>query len=1035
MRPVLRGLIICCMTVLMAELVPGYRLPFRTYTVDDGLPQSSILSMLQSRDGHIWFGTQNGVCRFNGIDFQLFTREEGISERRIFALLEDRRGQIWMGTQSDGLFRYDGRSWTTFRRPDGLPDDTVLALAEDLAGNIWIGTAAGACRYDGKAFTTFPLQPSGALRINSITAGPDGMVWFGTAGEGVFRFNGRDWRRLGIAEGIPFRSVRTVYAGRNGRTWIGGDQSGLVCLDTRGAIRYGEKDGLPPGTVVSVLEDREGQIWAGTVSSGAACFDGTHWSRISVTEGLANSNMMSLLQDREGNIWFGTLGGASLLGSTKFTVFTRDDGLPDNAVWGIAEDGAGDLWVAANSGGPVIMRHDSFVPVPGIPGWIKQGGLRCLFRDSRERMWLGTNQGLAMREDGRWRRFSADEGLTAALIYCVLEDRSGLIWCGAATGIYWYDGRVWHQVRDAAARNTGAVTAGCQLQDGSLWFGTVGSILRLQNGAWSVLTPPGLTGADAILHIFQEEDGQIWVASFGSGIFNFNGRAWTQYTTRQGLSNNNCYFILKDGSYYYIGTNKGLNRFDGRNFKIFTIRDGLASSELNHGAVFRDRSGRIWLGTVAGLTRYDLKKEQFNGVPPLISLRSVKSQNRILSKPGERSLSHDQNHIRFEYLGISMTAPRDVTYRYRLIGMSPDWITTSQRAVTFPFLPPGDYRFELEAANADLVWSKEKVLYAFSINPPFWQTNWFRGSLVLLLGLCLFGVRKLELRHIRQRQTELESMVSARTRELEQKTSLLEDSNRRLQELDSLKSNFLSTVSHELRTPLTSIRAFSEILMDELTPGENQQNRFAGIINEESERLTRLINDLLDLSRIEAGRQVWHMRPLDIRRVIERSLEVVSALALKNGLSVETMIMEPLPRLNGDEDRLVQVMTNLLGNAIKFTGAGGRITVTAQVARQGVADWVFVTVADTGEGMEKEHLGKIFHKFYQVDDSATRKRGGTGLGLAICHEIIQSHGGKIEVESEVGGGSRFTFQLPLTDEPESGRMATPGLAGHASSNS
>jgi signal transduction histidine kinase len=262
----------------------------------------------------------------------------------------------------------------------------------------------------------------------------------------------------------------------------------------------------------------------------------------------------------------------------------------------------------------------------------------------------------------------------------------------------------------------------------------------------------------------------------------------------------------------------------------------------------------------------------------------------------------------------------------------------------------------------------------------------------------------------------LKQLVAARTQELEIKAGELEESNSRLKELDRLKSNFLSTVSHELRTPLTSIRAFSELLIDNAGEEPETRHRFMTIIHTESERLTRLIDDLLDLARIESGRLPWVMQSVNIREIVDQSVQNVVSLSQSQNLKIMVNLPSELPEIRGDVDRLLQVMTNLLGNAIKFTPAGGIIRITGAVRRDPPPGSLEISVSDTGAGIAPEHIENIFQKFFQADSTLTRQKGGSGLGLAISEEILKNHGGRIWVESEPGCGSRFTFSLPLAGE-------------------
>jgi signal transduction histidine kinase/DNA-binding response OmpR family regulator len=303
---------------------------------------------------------------------------------------------------------------------------------------------------------------------------------------------------------------------------------------------------------------------------------------------------------------------------------------------------------------------------------------------------------------------------------------------------------------------------------------------------------------------------------------------------------------------------------------------------------------------------------------------------------------------------------------------------------------------------------------------------------------------------LKQSREKLEEFNRELEQKVQERTGELQEANRKLTELDELKSNFLSTVSHELRTPLTSIKAFAEILLDNQGEDRDTQLRFLQIINTESERLSRLISDLLDLSKIESGAVRWKMEPLDPRDIVEKSLESLSLLAAQKVIQIRHDVPPEVPRIHGDHDRLVQVVTNLVSNALKFTNEGGSIDISIKtVARDdgqyreiplgeaGLADFVQVAVRDTGIGVPREHLTAVFDKFHQVDSAVTRRRGGgTGLGLAICKEIVEHHQGSIWAKSEVGQGSTFYFALPcarafraLRAEAASQRAPAAALSG------
>ncbi len=1015
--------------LLFFAAVSGLRavqIPLQRYSVDDGLPQSTIFSALQDRQGYMWFGTQNGLCRFNGFEFTAYSYEKDrVSEGRIYGLYEDREGHIWAGAQADGLFRFDGKGWKQFTTQDGLPSNAFRGFFP-LPGGDFVASMAGGLVYrDGERFAAyqFPLELQDRTILN-LAVDSNRHAWFNTPDEGILKYDGKSLQKIIGVQDLPKALILRILPDSKGRVWIATNGQGLWVWDGQRTEPVKVAGPSPlDAYVLALYEDREGNVWVGTLA-GLSQYSERGWVHLTERDGLPNNAVQVIRQDREGNIWIGTGGGLAKLTSLKFRSFTAREGLPDNLVWGVHQDADGRILMGLNRGGLMEFDGRQWRKMETLPV-LDNAAIRAIFLDSRGRLWVGHAGGIAVRTGGRWADSSQELGGARPAVFSILEDRGGRIWFSTGAGVLVYDGSSWKQIRKKDGLPGNETHCLFRDREGRIWVGTSSGAGVWDGTSWKAFSVRDGLSHNYIMGITQDEQGHFWFATFGGGICHWDGRKWQVFDARKGLANNYCYFVIPDRDFVYVGTNKGLSRFDGRQFKIYTARDGLPASEMNQGAAFRDRDGYFWFGTCGGVVQFDPRLDRPNPVAPPVFISRVDVFDNPAGLGQPLQFRHFQNFLRFDFFGISLTSPQGVRYRYRLEGVDENWVETSLRSVSYVKLPPGDYTFAVNACNAESVWNRNPAVLSFTILPPFWATWWFRVALLTSLVLALVAYRWYETRSIRERNLMLKQLVQARTRELEAKTQELQESNQRLEELDKLKTNFLSTVSHELRTPLTSIRAFSEILLDNPREAEENRTRFVKIINDESERLTRLIEDLLDLSRIQSGKQKWVMRPLRFADVAESSMESIIGLATEKNLRVRTHLPSDLPVIVGDFDKLLQVVTNLLSNAIKFTPEGGEIVLSAEARQEEGKTGVYCTVADTGEGIPEDQLEAIFQKFYQVDSTATRTKGGTGLGLAICREIILHHHGRIWVESELGKGSRFHFFLPLETGAagEEGRVA------------
>ncbi len=1057
---ILSILSLCVMQGIFLHSAFSQQLPFHTYTVEDGLAGMTVNAILQDRQGYLWFGTDGGVSRFDGVEFITYTRENGLAgnlinsiildnegnlwfgggggvtkydgklftayteddgllSNRITKIIQDRQKNFWMGTQGDGLWKFDGERFTVYTTDDGLPHNVIHALAEDSEGNIWLGggPGGGICKFDGKRFTQLPLYgivPGGPNvpdepTVNSILQDKDGVLWIGHA-------RGNDEKlALKSYEGKNINSYQdavsknrtggthTILQDSHGNLWFGTSHGGIFKYDGGAFINYMMENGLPDNWIGAIAEDNEGNLWFGTQSGGACRLIGQAFASYNTNNGVAHDRVQSIFKDSKGNLWFGKMGGgASRFDGRKFVTYNIKDGLSHFNVWAILEDSKGNLWFGTNFGGINKFDGKKFTTYSTLDG-LADNRIFSILEDSKGNLWFGAFGGAISKYDGKtFTNYAAKDGVIGERIEKILEDRRGNLWFLSMQGTCKFDGTSFTPYENSWAF--------LEDTDGNMWFGSRDGLGRFNGREFKIITTAdghAFNESNMAVPLREDSDGNIWIGT-DAGVSKFDGSTFVNYKTERTVFGGLFWSLLQTDKYTYMASSKGLIRFDpsAPSIKWYTAKDGLASSTILRSAAVEDDDGCIWVGTDRGVTRFDPRLEREVIQPPPVYLTRLRIFNQETELSADMELPHNRNYLRFDYTGICFTSPEDVLYKYKLDGFNDDWVETKERSVTFGFLPPGAYSFSVMARNNEGIWSEEPAAFAFTISPPFWATWWFRSILGFLIAGALLGFRQWDMQNARKREKELEGRVQRRTK-------ALEEANERLRELDQLKSNFLSTVSHELRTPLTSIRAFSEILQDNPDEGTETKERFLRIINEESERLSRLIEDLLDLSRIESGKQKWIMTNLNMKDVAVKAAEAASSLVKGKSLAMTIDFSEAVPDIRGDFDKLEQVVTNLLSNAVKFTPRGGSISVLGRAANLDGREGVEITVSDSGEGIPEDQLEKIFEKFHQVGTGAAKRKGGTGLGLAICREIVRHHGGTIRAESVVGEGSTFYVFLPV----------------------
>ena len=973
-------------------LGPG-RSRLRTFDVTDGLAGPMVQAILQDRQGHMWLGTQNnGVSRFDGGHWVSFDEADGLPSNNIRALHEDRRGRLWLAT-AGGVATIGPQGVTSFGTEDGLPEGHVVDIAEDAQGELWFAVFGGGIAHrQGNEWEVIDHNDGlGDDRVTGLDFAPDGSLWVSTYSS-IERFDGTDWHRHGDDLTLPELPAFSVNVDTGGHVWVSFRGGGVSRFDGTSWKTFGQTTPDKYSMVLSVYEDTKGDYLLGT-NTGAVRLRDEQWTPLRLQPALPHHTVHQVLRDREGALWFATMGGASRLDDRGLEVYTVEDGLPGSVQYMHRMDN-GDLWIAHDGSAGASRLHDGVLTT-----WSEADGLPAnrVYRvdsDRQGRPWLLTGEGAARMDGAQWSLLNSQDGMPTDQLMALLEAQNGDLWMATGNGLVRWDGHHLDVYGPEDGLPSPEMLALLESRNGDLWISTDKGVARYDGVEFETFgeaegVPP------YVLCMYEDDDGIIWFATHG-GVVRYDGASFRRYTTDDGLASNDVHSVHMDSSgILWIGTDGGgISRFDGSVFQSLSARDGLPDNVTLSLAPAGD--GSFWIGGSAGLSRY--RPQPMADVPVYVD--AVVADRRYAGVDAVRVPS-SVDVVVFEIRGISLkTRPGQLVFCYRLLGSDDEgWQHTRSTRVEYHGLPRGDYVFEVRAVDRDLGDSDAPAKVALSVHLPYDQIA-LVGTVILAVGLVGWQARRIMRRDARLQESN---------RRLEENSRALEAAHSEVLRASQAKSAFLANMSHELRTPMNAIINFSSLILDKAYGDVGPDLRDAvEEIDRNGENLLNLINDVLDLSKIEAGAMELDLSDCDPADCIDNALASQLHRAQNKGLELHADIRGELPVIQADARRLTQqVLVNLVDNAIKFT-ASGTIHVGAEAADNGVHFWV----ADTGCGIGPAEQRQVFQPFFQVDDTMTRTAGGTGLGLAIVRRFVELHGGRLWLESEPGEGSTFHFDIP-----------------------
>lgn len=1015
-------------------------------TQKEGLNSNFIRAIHEDAEGTFWIASfGNGLSRYDGHAFQHYTEPNGLLNNYIFSLYGDSRGDLWLGTRDQGVSRIrpgkNGKSdsITHFSQQEGLPETDIYDITEDQQGRLWFASLRGMVLLDPangnkKVSILLPGEQPDKNKMRAVFCDKKGRVWFGGEGNALYCYetSGQLTDYSSLLENKA-KTVLNINGDSTGRLFIGTETSGVLILEetpgsnTKRRTLLGLAQGMPSAYIRDVWPAADGKIWMATAGGGIASYNPGSFVHFTENEGLPNKIVRSIAEDASGNLWFGTEGGLARYDGQNFTLLTTANGLPLNDARALLFDKKGNLWIGTYGQGLCKYQADADGRGGVLTTYNSGSGLLgntvvSLFEDSRGDIWIGSWSGLtrftpdASGHGGRFVHFNRADGLAGSDIRSITEDSRGDLWFGS-----WGAGV--SRFRPVAGTDSGSI--------------------------FHITDKEGLP-QNIVLSIVEDNEKQLWFGTFLGGVAKYcppeqdsagQGR-FTLYNKKHGLAHNSVMSIMRDNRQgLWICTQKGLCRLvenpaakhksgQQAGIFIFETQDGLRAQDFMSKIDLLDQHNRAWWGSGKGLVMLDFNKFKPVTAAPQVWLQHIELNEQFIDyrQAGDslRNILDYQGMVRFfnyptairlpnnikqfslSYSAIDWAGPHKLQYSYRLRGLSDSWSFPSRNTkTTFQNLSPGTYTFEVKAMGMSKQWSPP-FAYEFVILPPWWMTKTAYVAYIVLLGFSLIVLnrfmrrRLLERERMRNREKEFEQ-----NREIEKAYISLQAAQEQLIQSERFKEQFLANMSHEIRTPMNAVMGMTQLVLN--TEVTEKQRFYLERIKNSADMLLHIINDILDLSKIDAGKMELEQIDFSLQQVLDQLHATLQHKAEEKGLELISEISPDLPDVwLGDPVRLSQVLINLTGNSLKFTEIG---SVTLKIVPE--AGGILFSVIDTGIGIPADKFHRIFESFTQVNASDTRNFGGTGLGLSICKYLVELMGGQLTVASEEGVGTTFSFCLPL----------------------
>lgn len=1048
------GFIVIAYLLLPVRVISQEDLYFQYITVDQGLPSNTVSTITQDFKGYMWIGSLGeGVYRYDGYDFKVFQNTyddpKSLSHNSANVVYEDSDKNLWIGTWN-GLNLYN-RKLDNFTR--FLSGQWITTIFNDSKNRLWAGGQSGLNIWNEED-SSFTLYQSDSLNYSSLISDnvtyiledQQSNIWvICDKGLNLYVEEKDQFLRFSVPNEVS--RITSAVIDSQGQFWISTYGSGLWLfnqakgdfIDQRTQIRIEGSHNEFVDVVRKILEDNSKNLWVVTDGSGLGLLDpSSKVQKIYVYDpylngGLSDDNLMTIYQDLSGNIWIGSYNRGIMIlkpSQNKFKRFyhhpLKKNGLSSNLVNSVYQNSNGDLWISTDGGGIDFLdfrekqvthfRHSS-----EDLNSLSNDKVGPLIEDSEGWIWaghVGSAGGITKFHpaSGIFVRYHPgkvnSKFLSSSWINALHQDTYGNFWIGGDQGLDFYNSKLnqWAHYPDKGVWDI------YEDPKGTIWVGGFRIGLKYLDVKNNKLVPV----VDAMVSsICPDRKGNLWLSTLEDGLIKYqpDSQKISKFTKKTGFLTDDCHGgLIEDyeGS-LWVGSNMGLVKLDPENVKTTVL--GQSESALKHymNPLLRTRDGTLYFGGTNGIIAFHPDSIRPPPVPytpeftdfQLFNEKVLIGEGSVLtssiSEIEKITLSHKQGVFTIQYASLSFDEPENTQYSFKLEGYDETWRDVGrERSATYTNLDAGTYDFQVKAGNQNGVWNEQPASLKIIVLPPPWKTWWAYSIYGVMFLTLLYAGR----RQIVQRE-RLKSRVQMEHLELE-----------KIRELDHLKSRFFTNISHEFRTPLTLIQGPLKSLLNDSFKGEVKDAY--RLILRNSERVLQLINQLLDLAKLEGGKlrlQATQNDLIEFTKVISASF---SSLAESRSISFGQHFPYDQLWLYYQQEMLEKVIINLLSNAFKFTPEGGEVSIIiskhsadeteAELFPEG---FVKIGIRDSGAGIPEDQVEKIFDRFYQVDSSAVREQEGSGIGLALARELVELHHGLIKVESSLGQGSLFEIQMPF----------------------
>lgn len=1013
----------------------------RTITMEEGLPTNCVRSVVQDKYGFMWFGTDNGLCRYDGYGVQVFYISQLGIDQYVSALAAAEDGMLVGTSKGPYFFHFRNEQF----EPLGEHIKTVVSdFSFDAEGDIWIATAgSGLYSFSKHSHETrhYPMKELNGM-VASVFVDSNNQVWAlsNSVRSSLFRLN----KAKNIFEPFPAKGEVPTLVGmsmmqdESGTLLVGTWDEGLIRMNSDGSI---EQLLSPKLTGVglhihSLVKRGQNEILIGC-DDGLIAYDMQRrsWQRLSgqcLTDRCAGERFVyGVARDNEGGIWMGTFyGGVSYLSplGDRFASFTDREGLHGNVVGRFVEDSNRKIWVATDDGG--LNCYDApnnrFVDYPGMAS-MRDYNVHGLWSDDNSSLWIGTYGDGVIHFNtttGAKKVYQLDNAKKLSSCYAFFRDSRHQLWATSMDGVNLYDEKI-----DAFRRIKSFKMLTIDIEednDGDIWFATQGGGLwryHPNNRSWKqyqaddndTLSVP----SNQVNCIYKHENGTLYIATT-KGLCIYQPATDNFKTIPIDCDTEEFNSVVFNQDELWLSSSKGIVRFiPGESTQVFNRKDGLLSNQFQPNAGLMASDGRIYFGSTKGMQAFFPYQIKINKIAPQVFITSVELYNNNVEVGSERlkealnhvqqlDLYHGDDMLTLAFASLSYISPEKNQYAYRLEGFDKDWhYSGAEHKATYTNIPAGTYTFKVKATNNDGVWSAQEGRLKIVVHPPFWWSLPAKIFYLLLIGLLIYLYTQMRLRKEKRRhQREL--------RQLNEKKE---------QEIRDARLQFFTMIAHEIRTPVTLIIGPLETLKAEWEKvGKHLKdnasiNSTLDVIDRNAQRLLNLVNQLLDFNKVQQEGLHYHFKLQNISKMMHAVAERFEPTLRQNGATFEVAYPDDNFSAIIDNEAITKVISNLMTNATKYTKDFVRLSCVL-VDKEHFR----IEVEDNGIGISEQDQTMIFNPFYQAKDN----KPGTGIGLNIVKNLVSAHHGMVEVKSQEGRGSTFIVTLPVSQpDVEVGEDTSP----------